>query len=184
MKKLSFLLFAIFFAGFLACQGENSNPAAINPDEDVNLAKANIVVRINQKIPMTDVTVNPCNGEIVDISGILHLSGQVVDDPSGGRHITLHISWQNLSGVGQTTRLQYQLQQNTNINVNGNGQPSGNSTGAGFNPPFVHNVSENVRWVSQGSTDNFFTQTNYHITVGPNGVVTANYFNSNAECRG
>src|SRR5712691_11158991 len=52
-------------------------------------------------IPFTNSgTLNPCNGEVVSLSGTVNLRSHVTIDQNGGIHFNIHENTQGLSGTG------------------------------------------------------------------------------------
>lgn len=140
-------------------------------------AKATAVVT-NFSQP-TDLTVYvPCAalgaGEYVQLSGSLHVLFVTTIDNQGGFHSKFHVQPQGISGTGLTTGAKYQATGETQGTFNGDlvsGQPSEQT--------FVNNF----KIVGQGPGNNFMSHETFHITVNPDGTVTAFVDNFSVECR-
>jgi hypothetical protein len=89
---------------------------------------------------------NPCNGEIVEVTGEFTGFSQVVQTPTGQTVTRFHLV-SNGTGVGSEGN-QYVFHQTFNGQVNGR-------------PPFTDNVSELL--ISQGSADNFVVNLVLHV---------------------
>jgi hypothetical protein len=116
----------------------------------------------------------PCaaggTGEIVDLSGTLHVLLHTTLDGSGGFHAKTHFQPQGVTGVGLTTGDTYQ---GTGVNQNQfNGTVGDESTSV-----------ENFRIIGHGPGNNFLVHETLHTTVNAHGVVTAFVSNVSVECK-
>ena len=128
----------------------------------------------NVQIPIEIVVFVPCAaggaGELVDLSGNLHVLFHFTLDDSGGFHSKFHFQPQGVSGTGLTTGDKYQ----------GTGVTQGQFNGkVGFESTFVNNF----RIIGHGPGNNFLVHENFHITVNANGTVTAFVDNFSIECK-
>jgi hypothetical protein len=116
----------------------------------------------------------PCaaegSGELVDLSGTLHVLFHTTLDGSGGFHSKFHFQPQGVTGLGLTTGDVYQ---GTGVNQ---GQINGT---VGEESTFV----DNFRLIGHGPGNNFLLHETVHVTVNANGVVTALVSNFSVECR-
>lgn len=128
----------------------------------------------NERVPITLFVFVPCandgTGELVELTGTLHVLTHVTIDDRGGLHVKTHFQPQGVSGVGLTTGDKYQ---GTGVT-----QQRFNAT-AGITDTFVNNF----RIVGQGPGNNFLVHQNVHITITPNGDVTAAVDNFRVECK-
>lgn len=113
--------------------------------------------------------VNPCNGEILTFSGELHLTFRVTLDSSGGFHLGAHDNI-HVTATGDQGNT-YVGNEEDNFEVNGR---------VGVEVTATDTFSE----ISKGSAPNFVVQAVFHITVNPDGTVTAFVDHFTAECRG
>jgi hypothetical protein len=131
-------------------------------------------VTTNDKIPYTASVLVPCAaggaGEVVDLSGTLHVLFCTTLDGNGGFHTKYHFQPQGVSGTGQTTGDKYQATGVTQREFNG-------KVGSEFT--FVNNF----RIIGQGPGNNFLVHQLVHVTVNANGEVTAFVDNSSIECK-
>jgi len=131
-------------------------------------------VTTNVGIPYAVTVLVPCAnggaGELVDLSGTLHVLILVTVDSDSGFHAKSHFQPQGVSGIGQTTGAKYQATGVTQSQFNG-------KVGSEFT--FVNNF----RIIGQGPGNNFLVHQNVHVTVNANGEVTANVDNSSVECK-
>jgi hypothetical protein len=115
-------------------------------------------------VPFSVQLVNPCNGELVDTSGSVHVD-ETLTITGQTAHMTIHANPQGVTGGGETTGVTYHgtgvaaLSQQVSL-VNG----SANGT-------FVSRFD----FVGQGSVPNFFSDEVMHITANADGTVTASF---------
>jgi hypothetical protein len=112
---------------------------------------------------------NPCNGAILTFSGELHLTASVTLDGSGG----FHLATEDNIHVTATDNLgnQYVGNEEDTFQVNGL---------VGVEETATDTFSE----ISLGSAPNFTVTAVFHITVNPNGTVTAFVNNLTEKCLG
>lgn len=109
-------------------------------------------------------------GEIVDLSGPLHILFVTVIDDQGNYHLKTHYQPQGISGTGETTGATYQATGETQDSFNGK---------IGYEYTFVNNF----KIIGQGTGNNFLVHENIHITVNANDTLTAYVDNFSVECR-
>jgi hypothetical protein len=131
-------------------------------------------VTTNEQIPITLVVFVPCAnggaGELVELTGTLHVLTHVTSDAQGGLHVKQHFQPQGISGTGLTTGDKYQ--------ATGVTQEEFNAT-VGITDTFINNF----RIIGEGPGNNFLVHTTFHVTVNANGVVTTIVDNFSIECR-
>ena len=128
----------------------------------------------NVQVPINISVFVPCAaggaGEVVDLSGTLHVLFHTTIDDSGGFHSKFHFQPQGVSGTGLTTGDKYQ----------GTGVTQGTfNCKVGFESTFVNNF----KIIGQGPGNNFLVHENFHVTVNANGEVTAFVDNFSIECK-
>lgn len=127
----------------------------------------------NERIPLDLVVFVPCadggNGELVDVSGPLHVLTHVTVNNRGGMLVRSHFQPQGISGYGQTTGAKYQAtgvtQETFTVNA---GQ--------------THTFVNNFRMIGQGPGNNYQVHQNVHTTVDANGNVRSDVDNTSVEC--
>jgi hypothetical protein len=129
-------------------------------------------------IPFTDTTASDfCpNGEIIQISGVVHVTSQVIERGEGVFHIVQHVNFQNVRGIGQTTGDQYVFQNafNSISNFQVNAVPHGSDT----------SNTANGQLISPGqSSPDLNVHFLIHTTINANGEVTTEISNFDARCR-
>jgi hypothetical protein len=125
---------------------------------------------INIDIPISGTGVlNPCNGEILTFSGVDHFTLHLTLDNSGGFHADAHDNI-HVTATGD--------QGNTYVGNQEDNNPFNGKVG--FETTFTLTFSE----ISQGSAPNFVVHEVFHITVHPDGTVTAFFDHFTATCRG
>lgn len=109
-------------------------------------------------------------GELVDLSGTLHLLFHTTLDGSGGFHTRFLANPQGVTGIGLTTGDIYR----------GTGM-----SGEEFNGTVgeEHTRIDNFRLIGPGPGNNFLMHQTLHTTVNANGVATAYVSNFTVECR-
>jgi hypothetical protein len=131
-------------------------------------------VTTNEQVPVTVLAFVPCAndgaGELVLLTGTLHVLTHVTIDDQGGLHVKQHFQPQGVSGTGLTTGDKYQ---GTGVT-----QSEFNAT-AGFEATDINNF----RIIGQGPGNNFLVHSTFHVTVTPNGDVTTVVDNFSVECR-
>jgi len=137
---------------------------------------ASAAVTQNDKVP-TDrwewvECANNGNGELVHLTGDLHVLSAVTDDGAGGFHVKWHFQPQGISGVGEITGDKYQGTGVTQWQLNAK-------------PPFPYEETyvNNFRIIGPGKGNNLLVHQNLHITVNANGEVTAEVDNVKIECK-
>ena len=128
-----------------------------------------------EDFPVDETDFVPCAaggaGEEVHLTGKIHVVIHSTLDGAGGAHVKLHASDQGISGTGLTTGDKYQRTGATNIELNGKVGVE-ETAGATFN------------FIGQGGNENnFLVHVLFHITVNPNGSVTAFVDILNVECK-
>jgi hypothetical protein len=131
-------------------------------------------VTTNEQVPITLFAFVPCAndgaGELVELTGTLHLLSHVTIDAQGGLHVKQHAQPQGVSGIGLTTGDRYQ---GTGVT-----QSQFNATAA-VEETFINNF----RIIGQGPDNNFLVHSTFHVTVNANGEVTTVVDNFSIECR-
>jgi hypothetical protein len=118
----------------------------------------------------TDMPVNflrsaDCTGEVVELTGTIHLVNQTQADGS----VIGHFNYQNVSGVGQTSGRTYQVSAVDHFRLNA---------------PVPTNVTsvQSFRLISRGAESNLLVTVLYHITINANGELTASIDDLNMQC--
>ena len=127
----------------------------------------------NETIPFTGNIINPCNGDTVTFSGTLHVVNTMTTNASGGTHLKTHINYQNVTGTGSPSGINYRVGTVSNDVVNDNDGPQNTAT-----------VISTVKLIAPGSALNYFMRTVLHVTVNANGETTSTVEEVSAECRG
>lgn len=128
-------------------------------------AMASVVTNVD--IPINEAVINPCNGETVTISGVDHSTATVTPDGAGGFHMTLHDNI-HVTGTGSNS---YEANQEDTNELNGR---------VGVEQTILLTVGV----ISEGPAPNFEENILEHVTVNPNGTVTAFLEHATANCRG
>jgi hypothetical protein len=128
----------------------------------------------NTRIPIVVDEFVPCAnagaGELVTLSGTLHVLQHTTIDEAGGVHVTLHVQPAGVSGTGQTTGDRYR---GTGVT-----QQQFNTVGAS-----TQTLLNNFRIIGEGPRNNLLVHHTFHVTVNANGEVTATVDNFNLECQ-
>jgi hypothetical protein len=131
-------------------------------------------VTTNEQVPVTVFAFVPCAndgaGELVVLTGTLHVLTHVTTDAQGGLHVKQHFQPQGISGTGLTTGDTY--------HGTGVTQTAFNAT-AGTEQTSINNF----RIIGQGPDNNYLVHATFHVTVTPSGDVTTIVDNFSVECR-
>ena len=135
-------------------------------------AAAANVVNVTFHVP-AQVEINPCTpGDIVNLSGDIHIVITTTDDSAGGYRVKNHLNSQ-LSGASILTGLKY-----TNSTTNDEEWYA--------RPPFpaVHTHTYDFELISQTGFDNYVLHMTMHETVNAQGVPTATVDSFSRDCKG
>jgi hypothetical protein len=135
---------------------------------------AHAEVTTNLKVPTNIPVFIPCaadgEGEVVTLSGDLHILLRFTTTPSGGIHAGAHFQPQGISGLGEITGDKYQ---GTGVTQN-----EFNAT-VGIEETSINNF----RIIGQGTGNNFLVHQVLHITINARGDVTAFVDQLSVDCR-
>jgi hypothetical protein len=169
-------LFAATFGLLIACDTASTpvEPTLIGAPR-VNDVGATAVTT-NESIDVTLFVFVPCAnngaGEVIEVSGPLHILSHTTISNSGNFHTKIHFQPQGISGVGLTTGDKYQATGGTQEMFNSNGP---------F--PITDTYVNNFRMIGQGPGNNFLVHENFHITINANGTVTSVHDNFSIDCK-
>lgn len=140
----------------------------------VTAAAARAEVTENVKVPLDIAVYIPCAdggaGELVTLSGNLHVLIRFTQSKRGGIHAGSHFQPQGITGVGETTGDTYR---GTGVT-----QDQFNAT-VGVEETFVNNF----RIIGQGPGNNFLLHSVFHITINANGTLTTLVDRFSVDCR-
>jgi hypothetical protein len=140
----------------------------------ISVQPVSAAVQTNVKVPVDIGVFIPCAadgaGEVVFLTGNLHVLLRFTMDEAGGIHVASHFQPQGISGNGQTTGDKYQGTGVTQDEFNAR---------VGVEETFINNF----RIVGQGPGNNFLLHENFHITFNAHGVPTASVDNFSVDCR-
>jgi len=131
----------------------------------------------NEIIPLppgTQVDNTECGGELVDVSGDVHVVSQVTVRMDGSFHVVQHVNFIDVKGVGETTGNDYRVPNTFNSPSNFDVDATGSA-----------NAITSFHLVSVGpdqSTSNLTVQAVFHLTVNSNGQITSNFEKLRAVC--
>ena len=124
-------------------------------------------------VPVTPSYVS-CGGEVVELSGRVHVLLHSTIDAAGGVHAVSKENTQGVRGVGLTTGARYVLV-DTKQGDHFNGRPGGASE---------LTIERTFLLVAQGTLEDARVHVIAHTTVNANGEPTAVVFEVVSECRG
>ncbi len=134
-------------------------------------------VTTNIKVPTTLTVFVPCAasgmGEMVSLSGDLHVTIAVTIDANGGLHMKQHFQPQGIVGYGSVTGAKYQ--------ATGVTQDQIHRASPGF--PYEETFINRFHIVGQGPGNDFYVQDTVHITVNADGTATATVDNHTVTCK-
>jgi hypothetical protein len=156
----------------LSACGSPSAPSAADAASRPDLAATAFTT--SASLPLAQVVLIPCanhgGGEFVTISGRLHVMSHVSFNDAGHATLTTHFNPQGVSGIGQTTGLNYQ----------GTGATHSTTTARiGMETTTINNF----RIIGQGPGNNFLVHENFHFTINRNGSLTAYVDNLRVDCK-
>ena len=162
-------------ASLLGCGDAVREPTGVSPASPRFSATTTTT---NEQVPFSQLVSVPCAnngaGELVLISGTLHiLTHQTISD-AGHLQFKVHFQPQGASGVGLTTGDTYRAtgvtQQTVTVDL---------TDGAPQEFTFINNF----RIIGRGRDNNFLVHQTVHVTVNANGEVTSEVVNTSVECR-
>lgn len=128
----------------------------------------------NVRVPLSIGVFVPCAnngaGEVVTLSGNLHILLRYNESASGAIHAGSHFQPQGVSGVGETTGDKYRATGVTQNAFNAN---------VGVEETFVNNF----RIIGPGPGNNYLVHNVFHITFNANGTITAFVDRFSVDCR-
>jgi hypothetical protein len=138
------------------------------------ITTANAETIQNIFVPIDLIVFIPCAnggvGELVEVTGRLHIVLNLTFDNAGGVHVKEHFQPQGISGTGSTTGDKYQGTGVTQDEFNAK---------VGFEFTSVNNF----RMIGQGSGNNLLVHETSHFTVNSNGTVTAIFDKFSVDCK-
>ena len=119
----------------------------------------------SDQLPVYFLRSADCTGEIVEISGTIHMVNQTQADGS----VIGHFNYQNVTGLGLTSGNTYRASAVDHVRLQ-----------APF-PTSINSV-RSFQLISRGAESNLLVQVLYHITVNANGEVTVTIDDLNTHC--
>jgi len=137
-----------------------------------------ITTTTNLQVPLNLTVLVPCAnggaGEMVDISGTLHVLLHFTMSNSGRITLKEHFQPQGASGIGQTTGDTYRA-----TGVTQQTMTFDDNDGFPLEVTFVNNF----RIIGRGPGNNLLIHQTLHVTFNANGEMTAFQSNISTECR-
>jgi hypothetical protein len=133
---------------------------------------AQAAVVFNDSIDFSYSDFVPCAGEVVDLSGPIHilLNYTANDNNVSGK---LQVQTQGISGVGISSGLKYQA----------NGVFGFKLKESLINGQASTAFATNFRVIGQGPENNLLVHVTYHVTLNANGVLSSYQDNASVECK-
>jgi hypothetical protein len=134
---------------------------------------ASAAVVQNVQIPLSQTVFNPCTGDVIAVTGSIHLLVTETADGSGGFHIAFMDNVSQVTGVGSATGATY----------HGVG---GDWFTANVRPPFPaeKTATDVFGLISAGPSPNLVVTDTLHVTVNADGSVTAIVARFSISCQG
>jgi hypothetical protein len=128
---------------------------------------------VRETVPFVFDDVNPCNGEVVTLTGELRLTTRTTVDSKGGFHLAFNLVPSEVRGEG-ASGVAYKATggQREHFNVALDDAPTTDTFTSIFN------------LVGQGGTDNFVLRETFHVTVNATGGVTVLFDKVSTACEG
>ena len=116
-------------------------------------------------LPLHAIRSNECNGEQVELSGVIHLVSQTMPDGS----VLGHFNYQHVTGIGLSSGIQYRAAAVDQVRLEA---------------PFPSSIQSvrHFRLLAQGTEANVLVDAIFHITVNANGEVTAEIDELTTRC--
>lgn len=135
-------------------------------------ATASAAVVANVRVPLNTAVVSPCNGDVIAVTGEIHLLASSTSDGAGGFHVKFMDNVSQVTGVGSVSGATY----------HGVG---GDWFIANVSPPFPAEFTQTDVFglISAGPAPNFVVTDTLHITVNADGTLTANVARFSIACR-
>lgn len=132
---------------------------------------------VESKAPWTAMFENPCTGELVIASGIIHTVANVTFGTDGSLHDQYHVNLDGVTATGALTGAKYTVQEQWNVGTNADEDHS--TTHHIFRQQYVRTGN-----VATPLGDDFYIYFHLHITMNANGQMTAFKIDSQEEpCR-
>jgi hypothetical protein len=122
-------------------------------------------------IPVSGTLFNECGGEDVAFSGAFHIVIHSTSDGAGGLHSDITLNWHGVTGVGLTSGARYQMPEEHHSVENFNSENG-----------FTASNSDNFRLIGQGPDNNQVVNFLFHLTITPDGTVTASFTDFRSVC--
>ena len=116
-------------------------------------------------IPLHAIRSNECNGEQVELTGVIHLVSQTMPDGS----VLGHFNYQDVTGIGLSSGIQYRASAVDQVRLE-----------APF-PSSIHSV-RHFRLIGQGTGDDVLVDAIFHMTVNANGEIAAEIEELTTRC--
>jgi hypothetical protein len=150
--------------------------AALAAAAAVALATAHLAqaaVSSNVSVPLATSTFVPCAnagaGEVVTLTGSLHILATASFDSAGGVHETLQFNPQGVSGIGSVSGVVYRGTGDTHSTLSGK---------AGV----VSTLVNNFRIIGEGGAASLQVHENVAVVVNANGTLTASIDHVSVTC--
>jgi hypothetical protein len=128
---------------------------------------------VNITINVPAMVVNACAGDVVALSGDLHVVISQTADGSGGYHVQRSTNYDQLKGSSLVTGVAYTA-----------ATTSDDSWHAVAPFPATHTHGDSVEYLAQGAVDNLVLHLRTHVTVTATGTPTATVDQLRAGCTG
>jgi hypothetical protein len=131
----------------------------------LHVSPASALGATSTDLPLYFLRSADCTGEIVEISGTIHMVNQIQADGS----VMGNFNYLNVSGVGLTSGNTYQANAVDHVRLSA---------------PFPSSITSvrSFLLISRGSSSNLLVTILYHVTVNANGEVTISIDDLNTQC--
>ena len=171
MKRAALLIVAA--AALTACDRTPTTPSSAGSAVPTFSAVAS---NTNLTMPIDLLVFVPCAnggaGELIEVSGALHVLSQVTISSTGRLSVYDHFQPQGISGTGFVTGVKYQGTGITQFR---------NTFGGPF--PITFTFVNNFYMIGQGPKNNFKVQETIHFTINAKGEQTAFVDNFRVTCQ-
>ena len=126
----------------------------------------------NEEVPVATTQINSCNGDVVLLTGMMHVQNHYFTDNDGSSHLESHVNYQDVKGVGAPSGSTYTATNTVDTTVNSNQAQTEQTFVQEFN------------LISQGPEPNLKMHVTYHVTINANGQTTTTVNNTRTVCTG
>ena len=163
---------AIAATAAMGC-ADDSAPVAPAFRPSMGVGTSPDIIRANATFPVEIQTINPCNGELVQLTGSVHQNWLVSFDEDGRARFQSHFNYQGIGGMATPSGTRYRA-----IGVTSAMQTSAPE------PPISFRFNDSFHLVARGDEPDFRVHGVFHATIDEDFQQRILVDNFTAECSG